>query len=73
MLFHLKDKEYNGGCLPHGALFRGATEGKIRQYIIQHLNCLDDVIGLQTFFTGNNSNLHFGFQELQERHKRFIH
>ncbi len=32
--------------LPHGVLFRGAAEGKIRQYIIQEQNYLDAVIGL---------------------------
>ena len=31
--------------LPHGVLFRGAAEGKIRQTIIEK-NCLDAVIGL---------------------------
>lgn len=32
--------------LPHGVLFRGASEGKIREYIIKELNYLDAVIGL---------------------------
>jgi len=32
--------------LPHGVLFRGAAEGKIRQYIIKEQNFLDAVIGL---------------------------
>lgn len=32
--------------LPHGALYRGASESKIRQYLIEELNCVDAVIGL---------------------------
>lgn len=31
--------------LPHGVLFRGASEGKIREYILKH-NWLDSIIGL---------------------------
>lgn len=32
--------------LPHGVLFRGASEGKIRRTIIEQFNLLDAVIGL---------------------------
>jgi type I restriction enzyme M protein len=32
--------------LPHGVLFRGGDEGKIRQYLIENKNYLDAVIGL---------------------------
>jgi len=32
--------------LPHGVLFRGASEGRIRQQIIENFNLLDAVIGL---------------------------
>ena len=32
--------------LPHGVLFRGASEGRIRQSLIENLNVLDAVIGL---------------------------
>ncbi len=32
--------------LPHGVLFRGASEGKIRRTLIEDLNVLDAVIGL---------------------------
>ena len=35
-----------GIVLPHGVLFRGASEGKIRQTIIEKFNFLDAVIGL---------------------------
>lgn len=32
--------------LPHGVLFRGSSEGHIRKYLIEKMNCLDAVIGL---------------------------
>ena len=32
--------------LPHGVLFRGASEGTIREYLIKEKNYLDAVIGL---------------------------
>ena len=32
--------------LPHGVLFRGSSEGVIRQYLIEKLNVIDTVIGL---------------------------
>ena len=41
-----------GVVLPHGVLFRGASEGKIRKQILEH-NLLDAVIGLP-------ENLFFG-------------
>lgn len=34
-----------GVVMPHGVLFRGGTEGKIRQYLIEH-DILETVIGL---------------------------
>ena len=45
MLSSLDVKGRMGVILPHGVLFRGASEGKIRQQIIE-LNLLDAVIGL---------------------------
>ncbi|MDR0840077.1 MAG: type I restriction-modification system subunit M [Christensenellaceae bacterium] len=42
-----------GIILPHGVLFRGAQEGKIRRTIIENFNLLDAVIGLP-------ANLFFG-------------
>lgn len=42
-----------GVILPHGVLFRGASEGKIRKQIIEKYNYLDAVIGLP-------ANLFFG-------------
>jgi type I restriction enzyme M protein len=42
-----------GIILPHGVLFRGAQEGKIRREIIETYNLLDAVIGLP-------ANLFFG-------------
>ena len=52
MLYSLAEEGRMGVVLPHGVLFRGASEGKIRKQIID-LNLLDAVIGLP-------ENLFFG-------------
>lgn len=55
VLHMLASLDVNGRCaivLPHGVLFRGASEGKIRQQLID-MNLIDAVIGLPT-------NLFFG-------------
>lgn len=46
MLHHLADNGTMAVILPHGALFRGAAEEKIRRHIIDQQNSLDAVIGL---------------------------
>ncbi|AFY81832.1 type I restriction-modification system subunit M [Oscillatoria acuminata] len=46
MLHHLDDNGIMAVVLPHGVLFRGAAEGRIRQYVIKERNWLDAVIGL---------------------------
>ena len=46
MIHHLDDNGTLALVLPHGALFRGAAEGLIRQYLIREKNYLDAVIGL---------------------------
>ena len=46
MIYHLDDKGTMAVVLPHGVLFRGASEGVIRKYLIQEKNVLDAVIGL---------------------------
>lgn len=46
MVYHLDDNGQMAVVLPHGALFRGAAEGHIRQYLIEDRNYLDAVIGL---------------------------
>ena len=52
MLYSLAENGRMGVVLPHGVLFRGASEGKIRQQIID-FNLLDAVIGLpQNLFFG---------------------
>ena len=51
-LHYLVEKGQCNMVLPHGVLFRGQKEGKIREYIINH-NWLDAVIGLP-------SNLFYG-------------
>lgn len=46
MIAHLADNGTMAVVVPHGVLFRGASEGAIRQYLIKKLNYLDAVIGL---------------------------
>ncbi|SEM77626.1 type I restriction-modification system subunit M [Nitrosomonas marina] len=46
MIYQLSDDGTMAVVLPHGVLFRGAAEGHIRQYLVEHMNCLDAVIGL---------------------------
>lgn len=46
MISHLADNGQMAVVLPHGVLFRGASEGHIRRYLIEELNYLDAVIGL---------------------------
>jgi type I restriction enzyme M protein len=46
MLHHLADNGTMAVILPHGALFRGGTEGAIRKILINERNWLDAVIGL---------------------------
>lgn len=45
MIYSLAENGRMATILPHGVLFRGSTEGKIRQQIID-MNLLDAVIGL---------------------------
>lgn len=46
MIHQLAENGTAAIVLPHGALFRGAAEGTIREYIIKEQNYLDAVIGL---------------------------
>lgn len=46
MIYHLDDNGTMAVVLPHGVLFRGASEGVIRKYLIEEKNVLDTVIGL---------------------------
>jgi type I restriction enzyme M protein len=46
MLYHLDEQGTMAVVLPHGALFRGGSEGHIREFIIKEKNYLDAVIGL---------------------------
>lgn len=46
MVYHMADDGRIAVLLPHGVLFRGAAEEKIRTYMIEKLNVLDAVIGL---------------------------
>jgi type I restriction enzyme M protein len=55
MIYKLDDNGIMSVVLPHGVLFRGASEGHIRKYLIEEKNYLDAVIGLPP-------NLFFGTQ-----------
>ena len=46
MIHHLDENGTMAIVLPHGVLFRGASEGHIREYLIKDRNYLDAVIGL---------------------------
>jgi len=46
MVHHLDDNGTMAVVLPHGVLFRGGSEGRIRKYLIENKNYLDAVIGL---------------------------
>lgn len=46
MVFHMKEGGRIAVVLPHGVLFRGNAEDKIRRYLIDNLNVIDAVIGL---------------------------
>jgi len=46
MIHHLDENGIMAIVLPHGALFRGSSEGHIREHLIRENNCLDAVIGL---------------------------
>ena len=46
MLYHLNDGGTMACVAPHGVLFRGASEGKIRRYLIENKNYIDAIIGL---------------------------
>jgi type I restriction-modification system, M subunit len=46
MIHHLNDGGTMACVAPHGVLFRGAAEGKIRQFLIEKRNYIDAIIGL---------------------------
>lgn len=46
VVYHMSDDGRAAILLPHGVLFRGATELAIRKYLIEKLNVIDAVIGL---------------------------
>lgn len=46
MIYQLNEQGTLAVVLPHGVLFRGAAEEKIRRYLIEEKNYLDAVIGL---------------------------
>ncbi len=46
MIYHLNDGGTMACVAPHGVLFRGSAEGKIRRYLIEKRNYIDAIIGL---------------------------
>ena len=46
MLHQLDELGSLAVVLPHGVLFRGSSEGVIRQYLIEKMNVVDTIIGL---------------------------
>ncbi|GAE17179.1 hypothetical protein IX307_002900 [Bacteroides pyogenes] len=46
MIHHLNEGGILACVAPHGVLFRGASEGKIRRFLIENKNYIDAVIGL---------------------------
>ena len=46
MVYHLNEGGTMACVAPHGVLFRGAAEGKIRQFLIEKKNYIDAIIGL---------------------------
>ena len=54
MIYYLDENGTMAIVLPHGVLFRGAAEGKIREYLVGDKNYLDAVIGMPAnLFYGN--------------------
>lgn len=55
-LFQLDENGTMAIVMPHGVLFRGKAEKKIREYLIQEKNYVDAIIGLPTnIFFGTNT------------------
>lgn len=46
MIHHLNESGTMACVAPHGVLFRGSSEGKIRQFLIEKKNYIDAIIGL---------------------------
>jgi len=46
IVYSLEDDGIAVVLIPHGVLFRGDSEGTIRKFLLERLNCIDAVIGL---------------------------
>ncbi|NHA05452.1 type I restriction-modification system subunit M [Mucilaginibacter sp. HC2] len=46
MIHHLNEQGTMACVAPHGVLFRGSSEGKIRRFLIEKKNYIDAIIGL---------------------------
>jgi len=74
MIYHLDDKGTMAVVLPHGVLFRGASEGVIREYLIKEKNYLDAVIGLPAniFFGTSIPTVILVFKKCREYHENIL-
>ncbi|BDV02945.1 type I restriction-modification system subunit M [Candidatus Hepatoplasma crinochetorum] len=74
MLYHLSEDGIMVTVLPHGILFRGRAEEKIRKQIIQNYNWFDAIIGLPTnlFFGAGISAIIVVFKKCREDNKSIL-
>lgn len=74
MIYQLDDKGTMAVVLPHGVLFRGASEGVIREYLIKEKNYLDAVIGLPAniFFGTSIPTVILVFKKCRENAENII-
>ncbi len=68
-------RRHNGSGLPHGVLFRGSSEGVIRQYLIEQMNVVDAIIGLPAIFSMARlfRPVDFGAEENRHMRQHFIY
>ena len=74
MIYQLSDNGTMAVVLPHGVLFRGASEGVIRKYLIEEKNYLDAVIGLPAniFFGTSIPTCILVFKKCREHEENII-
>lgn len=74
MVYHLAENGQMAVVLPHGALFRGGTEGHIREYLIKEKNYLDAVIGLPAniFYGTSIPTCIMVYKKCRENHENIL-
>lgn len=74
MIYQLDDKGTMAVVLPHGVLFRGASEGIIREYLIKEKNYLDAIIGLpaNVFFGTSIPTVILVFKKCREHNDNIL-